>query len=38
VNPALGDELKRSVAKAATYYATLGHASFAPLGPACLPV
>jgi altronate dehydratase large subunit len=29
-NPALGDELKRSVAKAATYYATLGYASFAP--------
>jgi altronate hydrolase len=28
--PALGDELKRSVAKAATYYATLGYASFAP--------
>ena len=29
-NPALGAELKRSVAKAATYYATLGYASFAP--------
>ena len=29
-NSALGDELKRSVAKAATYYATLGYASFAP--------
>jgi altronate hydrolase len=29
-NPSLGDELKRSVAKAATYYATLGYASFAP--------
>ena len=29
-NPALGDELKRSVAKAAAYYATLGYASFAP--------
>ncbi len=29
-NPALGEELKRSVAKAATYYATLGYASFAP--------
>jgi altronate hydrolase len=29
-NPALGDELKRTVAKAATYYATLGYASFAP--------
>jgi altronate hydrolase len=28
--PALGDELKRSVAKAASYYATLGYASFAP--------
>jgi len=29
-NPALGDELKRTVAKAASYYATLGYASFAP--------
>jgi altronate hydrolase len=29
-NQALGEELKRSVAKAATYYATLGYASFAP--------
>lgn len=29
-NPALGTELKRSVAKAASYYATLGYASFAP--------
>jgi altronate hydrolase len=29
-NPALGEELKRSVAKAAAYYATLGYASFAP--------
>jgi len=29
-NPALGDELKRTVAKAAAYYATLGYASFAP--------
>ena len=29
-NPALGDELKRAVSKAATYYATLGYASFAP--------
>jgi altronate dehydratase large subunit len=29
-NAALGDELKRTVAKAARYYATLGHASFAP--------
>jgi altronate hydrolase len=29
-NPALGNELKRTVAKAATYYATLGYASFAP--------
>jgi altronate dehydratase large subunit len=29
-NPALGEELKRTVAKAAAYYATLGHASFAP--------
>jgi altronate hydrolase len=28
--PALGQELKRTVAKAARYYATLGHASFAP--------
>jgi altronate hydrolase len=28
--PALGDELKRTVGKAATYYATLGYASFAP--------
>jgi altronate hydrolase len=28
--PALGEELKRSVAKAASYYATLGYASFAP--------
>jgi len=27
---ALGDELKRTVAKAAGYYATLGYASFAP--------
>ncbi len=27
---ALGDELKRTVAKAAEYYATLGYASFAP--------
>jgi len=30
VNPALGAELKRTVAKAAEYYATLGYASFAP--------
>ena len=29
-NVALGEELKRTVAKAATYYATLGYASFAP--------
>ena len=29
-NPALGNELKRTVAKAAAYYATLGYASFAP--------
>jgi altronate dehydratase large subunit len=29
-NPALGEELKRTVAKAAEYYATLGYASFAP--------
>jgi len=29
-NPALGEELKRAVAKAAEYYATLGYASFAP--------
>jgi altronate hydrolase len=29
-NPLLGEELKRTVAKAATYYATLGYASFAP--------
>jgi altronate dehydratase large subunit len=29
-NAALGDELKRTVAKAAEYYATLGYASFAP--------
>ena len=29
-NAALGDELKRTVAKAAQYYATLGYASFAP--------
>ncbi len=29
-NPALGDELKRAVSKAAEYYATLGYASFAP--------
>ncbi len=28
--PALGEELKRTVAKAALYYATLGYASFAP--------
>jgi len=28
--PALGEELKRTVAKAAKYYATLGYASFAP--------
>jgi altronate hydrolase len=28
--PALGEELKRTVGKAATYYATLGYASFAP--------
>ena len=28
--PALGEALKRSVAKAARYYATLGYASFAP--------
>ncbi len=30
VNPVLGEELKRTVAKAAEYYATLGYASFAP--------
>jgi len=29
-NPELGDELKRTVGKAAAYYATLGYASFAP--------
>ena len=29
-NAALGEELKRTVAKAAQYYATLGYASFAP--------
>jgi altronate dehydratase large subunit len=29
-NAALGEELKRAVAKAATYYAKLGYASFAP--------
>jgi altronate dehydratase large subunit len=29
-NPALGEALKRTVAKAAQYYATLGYASFAP--------
>ncbi len=29
-NAALGQELKRTVAKAAEYYATLGYASFAP--------
>ena len=29
-NAALGEELKRTVAKAAEYYATLGYASFAP--------
>ena len=29
-NPALGEALKRTVAKAAEYYATLGYASFAP--------
>jgi altronate hydrolase len=29
-SPALGEELKRTVAKAAEYYATLGYASFAP--------
>jgi altronate dehydratase large subunit len=29
-NAALGEELKRTVAKAAGYYATLGYASFAP--------
>jgi altronate dehydratase large subunit len=28
--PALGEEIRRSVAKAARYYATLGYASFAP--------
>jgi altronate dehydratase large subunit len=28
--PALGDELRRAVAKAARYYATLGYGSFAP--------
>jgi altronate hydrolase len=28
--PALGEELERTVAKAAEYYATLGYASFAP--------
>jgi altronate dehydratase large subunit len=30
VTPALADELRASVAKAATYYATLGYGSFAP--------
>ncbi len=30
VTPELGDELRASVAKAATYYATLGYGSFAP--------
>lgn len=30
VTPALGDELRRAVAKAARYYATLGYGSFAP--------
>ncbi len=30
VTPALGDELRASVAKAARYYATLGYGSFAP--------
>ncbi|MBL8588549.1 MAG: UxaA family hydrolase [Methylobacteriaceae bacterium] len=30
VTPALGEELRRSVAKAARYYATLGYGSFAP--------
>ena len=30
VTPELGEELKRCVGKAARYYATLGHASFAP--------
>jgi len=30
LTPALGEELKASVAKAARYYATLGHGSFAP--------
>jgi altronate hydrolase len=29
-NPALGREIVRTVAKAAKYYATMGHASFAP--------
>ena len=29
-NPALGEALKRTVGKAAEYYATLGYASFAP--------
>jgi altronate dehydratase large subunit len=29
-SPALGEELRRTVAKAAEYYATLGYASFAP--------
>ncbi len=29
-SPALGEELKRTVGKAAEYYATLGYASFAP--------
>lgn len=30
ITPALGDELRASVAKAAAYYATLGYGSFAP--------
>lgn len=30
ITPALGDELRASVAKAARYYATLGYGSFAP--------
>lgn len=30
ITPALGEELKRAVAKAARYYAVMGHASFAP--------
>jgi altronate dehydratase large subunit len=30
ISPELGDELRASVAKAATYYATLGYGSFAP--------